>query len=634
MRTKPTLSRTLFALLILLVMLACNVPSPLINTLVPGGTWYVDKTGSDSNDCLSATSACLTITAAVSKVLTGGVIQIGPGVFEEISTSVPETGLYISDKVLTLQGTSETILSGANARTAVFVEGTAILIIQDLIIQDGGGGTGIGLKIEGSGGSTAGVTLSNVIVENNGQDGLFVTGRTAITLEGVQMLNNGRYGLFAESPKLTIQSSTFSGNTHGAIKNSIGSKMVITDTSISDNGSLPAAVMNDGEMSMERSTVSGTALATDGADPGGVGILNKGTLTMVNSTVAANSKAGIELRGDLSITFSTVAENGEYGFNLVGGSIKMNNSIVENNAVKDCEAVWSDIVRVVADWTSNLSDGTCGESAYVTSRPDPYLGHLANNGGPTQTMALLLGSPAINHASGGASGDWPATDQRGFVRPAGDGGTHDIGAYEFDRSSAVLPLVFVTAETQSGGATGVVPLYTDTPSPKTPIILTFTKNAYCRKGPGILYKDISGFKQGDTAQVDGRNDADTRWWWVQMPNSTEHCWVSSTTVEPNDLAEDLPIQTVSLKLPEPPSSFVISKRVCTAKSYALRFAWTKSTDADGYILYRDGEEIATFKVTQTTFDDLPSMNQYHLYELASFNDDGYSERLGVEDNCP
>jgi hypothetical protein len=57
---------------------------------------------------------------------------------------------------------------------------------------------------------------------------------------------------------------------------------------------------------------------------------------------------------------------------------------------------------------------------------DPKLGSLADNGGPTLTMALLPGSPAID--AGSAVGA-PATDQRGVARPQGPG--VDIGAFEF-----------------------------------------------------------------------------------------------------------------------------------------------------------------------------------------------------------
>ena len=57
---------------------------------------------------------------------------------------------------------------------------------------------------------------------------------------------------------------------------------------------------------------------------------------------------------------------------------------------------------------------------------DPLLGPLASNGGPTQTMALGLGSPAIDQVPVGTS--CPATDQRGVPRPQGP--ACDIGAFE------------------------------------------------------------------------------------------------------------------------------------------------------------------------------------------------------------
>ncbi len=90
------------------------------------------------------------------------------------------------------------------------------------------------------------------------------------------------------------------------------------------------------------------------------------------------------------------------------------------------------------------SDATCAfTNVGSLNTTDPLLGPLANNGGPTLTMALLPGSPAID------AGDNAAllfTDQRGFPRPAGSAA--DIGAYEF---GSVMPTIAISRT----GATGL-----------------------------------------------------------------------------------------------------------------------------------------------------------------------------------
>ncbi len=63
----------------------------------------------------------------------------------------------------------------------------------------------------------------------------------------------------------------------------------------------------------------------------------------------------------------------------------------------------------------------------MISFADPKLGPLADNGGPTWTMALLPGSPAIDAGNTSLA---PATDQRGLPRPVGLAA--DIGAFEYD----------------------------------------------------------------------------------------------------------------------------------------------------------------------------------------------------------
>ncbi len=73
--------------------------------------------------------------------------------------------------------------------------------------------------------------------------------------------------------------------------------------------------------------------------------------------------------------------------------------------------------------SSDASAQFTGPGSLVST--DPKLGPLADYGGPTPTLALLPGSPAIGAADSASA---PPTDQRGFPRPSGSA---DIGAYEF-----------------------------------------------------------------------------------------------------------------------------------------------------------------------------------------------------------
>jgi hypothetical protein len=101
---------------------------------------------------------------------------------------------------------------------------------------------------------------------------------------------------------------------------------------------------------------------------------------------------------------------------------------------------------------------------------NPMLGPLAANGGPTQTMALLAGSPAID---AGSNATCAATDQRGFARPAG--ASCDIGAFEFGAIATAAPVI--TNGPPPGGAVGVVYAFTYTATGTTPITFNVTSGA-------------------------------------------------------------------------------------------------------------------------------------------------------------
>jgi hypothetical protein len=97
----------------------------------------------------------------------------------------------------------------------------------------------------------------------------------------------------------------------------------------------------------------------------------------------------------------------------------------------------------IANGGNNLDSGTsCGwvSTNGSKSSADPMLGPLADNGGPTLTMALLPGSTAYNGVTYNAPNGCPSTDQRGFFRP--QAGLCDIGAYEVMSGTLIyLPLI-------------------------------------------------------------------------------------------------------------------------------------------------------------------------------------------------
>src|SRR5262249_26060955 len=97
---------------------------------------------------------------------------------------------------------------------------------------------------------------------------------------------------------------------------------------------------------------------------------------------------------------------------------------------------------MMTDVGHNLSsDASCGfTNSGSLNNTDPKLAPLANNGGPTLTMALLPGSPAIDAGDTAAA---PPIDQRGIARPVGP--ASDIGAFEYG-----LPAILQVS--RSGGS--------------------------------------------------------------------------------------------------------------------------------------------------------------------------------------
>ena len=128
-------------------------------------------------------------------------------------------------------------------------------------------------------------------------------------------------------------------------------------------------------------------------------------------------------------------------------STLLNNLIAGNTGPTDSPDVAGEVNSLGGNLIGNATGSTGfipGEDLIGTSAApiNPLLGPLANNGGPTQTHALLSGSPAINR---GINASLPSTDQRGLPRLVGP--RVDSGAFESQPNMAPRPTPITTRVT-------------------------------------------------------------------------------------------------------------------------------------------------------------------------------------------
>ena len=307
-----------------------------------------------------------------------------------------------------LDVTESLTITGAGARTTSVAAGAAPF--QDRLFDNRPGvqTTITGLTITGGnvGGYEGGgvrnhgdLTLDGVVVEGNtaGQSGGISSQDGDLTLDGVAVKGNTTTddlggGIYSKNGTLNITDSTVSGN---ASKTYAG-----------------GVIQEGGTANITNTTISGNKAALSG---GGL-FAWKATMNVRNSTIASNEAGG---PGGGIMTAEP------------GSAVVLKNTIVAGNPLVNC-ADFGQLGGVIFSQGNNLSsDNSCGFTQSTDKQnTNPLLGPLQNNGGPTDTRAILAASPAID---AGGAGACPSRDQRGVARKDGDGdGTVicDIGAFE------------------------------------------------------------------------------------------------------------------------------------------------------------------------------------------------------------
>ncbi len=213
-------------------------------------------------------------------------------------------------------------------------------------------------------------------------------------------------------------------------------KLTIINSTLKENNS-HGAIVNGGALTLKNSTI--TQNQSPNGDGGGILFEGNQSSQIINSTITQNSAlsdgGGISIQGNafVEIYNSTFAGNSS----SVGAEIEMHGTsgLSLTNTIFVCTPENMDCYQ----YSNNI--GLTNSILGVGTLYDYGLAALADNGGPTQTMALLPGSPLIN---AGNDASCETVDQRGVARPKG---SHcDIGAYEYEDLTPPTVLSIVCAD--------------------------------------------------------------------------------------------------------------------------------------------------------------------------------------------
>jgi len=353
------------------------------------------------------------------------------------------TGTLSISKDLIIDGPGASSLAIRGNNTFQVFSIAATVVLSGLTVENGSSSGGGGIFNAGA------LTLSNSTVSHNSAaygGGIFNVGTLTLTNSNVSG-NSSAYaggGINNHGGLVTLTNSTISGNFTldggGGVFNDYGS-LTLTSSVVSRNSATNAGggIYNAfGTLTLTNSAVTGNS-----ASRGGGGILNSGTGTVTNSTVSGNTGGIYGGGGIYHVAYALTLTNSTISGNSTGirsqATLTLKNTIVANSGSGANCSFEFDVD--VSDGHNLSDDSTCssfltaiGDLNNTPAELDPN--GLQYNGGPTQTIALLPGSPAVdaipvtpNNFCTAIDAITPvATDQRGIPRPQGY--ACDIGAFE------------------------------------------------------------------------------------------------------------------------------------------------------------------------------------------------------------
>ncbi|MDE1961942.1 MAG: hypothetical protein KGH80_10110 [Xanthomonadaceae bacterium] len=368
--------------------------------------------------------------------------------------------VYPDDLTLVGPGAKALAVDGAGADRVFVHYGYGTLGLQDITLRNGSAVVA-GYRVTGGA-----CVISNGYVRLDHS-----------TVSGCLAAGEGAYGGAITARGVRLYTSTLSGNTalgshpnaftaaYGGGAMAYRGEVFLYASTVNGNSATHAATDTHGSYCTGggifsdlggyayRSTLSGNySFGTGGglATHAGFGISDS---TIAGNTARYKTGGGVFARvfDSMRINNSTIAGNtagisgaGIY-FMGVANSLALQSSIVANDTVAGANADIATMGAFTVAGSNNLVTAGAGNVILPgdTLRSDPRLWPLANNGGPTQTMGLLAGSPALG---AGSNPNHYSNDQRGPGFPRTTGGLTDIGAFQ----GAVAPVPATPVPALSG----------------------------------------------------------------------------------------------------------------------------------------------------------------------------------------
>lgn len=337
---------------------------------------------------------------AVADACSGSTITFSPAAFATAQTITLTSGqIAITQPSLTISGTGVALLTvDGNQASRIFASSATNFTLSGMTLTRGNGigagGTVGGAVLNQSG--TLTVRDTRFILNSCNNTGAAIGSASGtVVVERSEFLNNicsNVSGIYLQNGVLDIRDSMFTANvgntdTIRVSANAINSSVLLTNTTITGESSGNQASALLLEFSVSATLVNCTIVGNSTTLAGGAAIGQSGagtrTLTLLNNIIVGNTANGVP--ADFSITADPSSSS-----NLVGAGPGLSNGI-NNNQVG-------------------------------LARADVLLSVLGSFGGPTLSMPLLPGSPAIDAGNGSGA---PTTDQRGVTRSF-----VDIGAFE------------------------------------------------------------------------------------------------------------------------------------------------------------------------------------------------------------